>query len=184
MSRLAALATSVGLLSAVLVCLYLGPLASLGLQTWAGFIAWGAYAHAGGGWRVAGINLSGHLLGAFLSVAAHMPLSLLADVTGVPVAAGLLVGLGSAAFVLASRSPIFAAIPAAVYGFSCAAVLINVAKLPASLTALPPDQNPLLVVALSMTIGVAFGLACDGMTERLQSKNKVAGQLDRGASPI
>ncbi|MGE0282936.1 MAG: DUF1097 domain-containing protein [Rhizobiaceae bacterium] len=174
MSRLAASAASIGVLSAALVWLYVGPLASLGLQTWAGFIAWGAYAHAGGGWRVAGINLSGHLLGAILSVAAHMPITLLADLTGVPAAAGLLVGLGSAAFVLASRSPLFATIPAAVYGFSCAAVLINVAKLPASLTALPPAQNPLFVVALSMTIGIGFGLVCDWLTERLQGRSKAA----------
>jgi hypothetical protein len=176
MSRLAALAISVGLLSTALVYLYLGPLASLGLQTWAGFIAWGAYAHAGGGWRVAGINLSGHLLGAFLSVAAHMPLALLADMTGAPAAAGLLVGLGSAAFVLASRSPMFATIPAAVYGFSCAAVLINVAKLPPELTTLPPAQNPLFIVALSMTIGIAFGLASDWLTERLRGKDEAVGQ--------
>lgn len=161
MPRLSALAISIGVFSFALVWLYLGPLAGLGLQTWAGFIAWGAYAHAGGGLQAAKKNLPGHLLGAILSWLVHLAAPALAAQWGMPLAAGLLVGIGSAAFVLAAHFPVFGAIPAAVYGFSCVAALVNVGDRFDGLLSPSTADNALLAISLSMLIGILFGLASD-----------------------
>src|ERR1700738_3217397 len=49
MNLVARLALVISLLGAFATWLFLGPLASFGLQIWASFIMWGAFYHCGGG---------------------------------------------------------------------------------------------------------------------------------------
>ena len=49
MNLTTALALVIGALGAVATWLFLGPLATLGLQIWVAFIAWASFYHCGGG---------------------------------------------------------------------------------------------------------------------------------------
>jgi tetrahydromethanopterin S-methyltransferase subunit C len=91
----------------------------------------------------------------------------MADRLGVPVWAGICVGIGVAAMVLLANIPLFAAIPAQVYGFaSVVAMTLMSADGAANLTA-GSMANPVVVVILSMIVGAVFGYVSE----------KVAGML-------
>jgi ABC-type Fe3+-siderophore transport system permease subunit len=154
-----ALAISLGVLGAVAAWLFLGPLAShtsLGLQIWAAFIAWGCFYHCGG--KESGLqttiigNAAGAVIGGItLYVATKTGLD---AKLGLPLWAGICVGLGVAAMVLLANVPMFATIPAQVYGFASvvAMVLIGGGEVAAASLA-----NPVVAIILSMIIGAVFG---------------------------
>jgi hypothetical protein len=166
MSLHTALAISLGVLGAVATWLFLGPLGGA-LQIWAAFIAWGCFYHCGGretglqttivcntlGAIVAGITL----IVAGASIGASLPPA---------VWAAICVGLGVAAMVLLANVPLFASIPAQVYGFASVVALAILPATPGSMTAIA-ISNPVIVIILSMIIGAVFGYVSEKLAGML-----------------
>jgi hypothetical protein len=157
MSTNTALAISVGVLGAIATWLFLGPLGGA-LAIWAAFIAWGCFFHCGG--KETGLqsailcNAAGAIIaGITLYVATQTGVG---DKIGLPVWAAICVGIGVAAMVLLANIPLFAAIPAQVYGFASVVALTLLGNGAGNLTA-PSLQNPVAVIILSMIIGALFG---------------------------
>ncbi len=166
MSTNTALAISVGVLGAIATWLFLGPLGGA-LAIWAAFIAWGCFFHCGG--KEHGLQ-SAILCNAAGAVIAGITLIVatktgLADKLGLPVWAAICVGIGVAVMVLLANIPLFAAIPAQVYGFASVVAYTLMTK-DADLTA-ASLANPVVVIILSMIVGAVFGYVSE----------KVAGML-------
>ncbi len=167
MSTNTALAISVGVLGAIATWLFLGPLGGA-LAIWAAFIAWGCFFHCGGkehGLQSAILcNAAGAIIAGLTLIVATK--AGLADRLGLPVWAAICVGIGVAAMVLLANIPLFATIPAQVYGFASVVAYTLMKDAAGSLMA-PTLENPVVVVILSMIIGAIFGYVSE----------KVAGML-------
>jgi hypothetical protein len=165
MSKLIALAVSVGVLAIVATWLFGLPLLSENhLQVWQAFIAWGCHFHSGGkatGTRNTILCMSFGALVGMVSVLLAGQLGSLGAL-GTPLA----VGIGATVIVLASTIPLLAVIPASVYGFASIAGLI---LLGAGMT----PTTALLPTILSVIIGAAFGYVSEAATDML-SKNSAA----------
>ena len=167
MSANSALAISVGVLGAIATWLFLGPLGGM-LAIWAAFIAWGCFFHCGGSESGLQSAILGNIAGAIIAgitlwVATQTGLG---DKIGLPLWAGICVGVGVAAMVLLANVEIFAAIPAQVYGFASVVALTLLGNGAGNLSA-PAMANPVVVIILSMIVGAIFGWVSE----------KVAGML-------
>ncbi len=167
MSANTALAISVGVLGAIATWLFLGPLGGA-LAIWAAFIAWGCFFHCGGSESGLQSAILGNIAGAVIAgitlwVATQTGVG---DTLGLPVWAGICVGVGVAVMVLLANIPIFSAIPAQVYGFA-AVVALTLLGNGAGNLASPSMANPVVVIILSMIVGAIFGWVSE----------KVAGML-------
>jgi hypothetical protein len=162
MSLNTALAISLGVLGAVATWLFLGPLGGA-LAIWAAFIAWGCYYHCGG--KESGLQ-STILCTAAGAVIAGITLKVAGLSVGLPEVmwTAICVGLGVAAMVLFANVPLFASIPAQVYGF---AATIAYAMLKGGSVTAVSLENPVVVIILSMIIGAIFGYVSE----------KIAGML-------
>jgi len=166
MSSNTALAISVGVLGAIATWLFLGPLGGA-LAIWAAFIAWGCYFHCGGkeqGLQSAILNnAAGAVIGGLTLLAAGAAIG-----GSMPAAVwpAICVGIGVAAMVLLANVPVFASIPAQVYGFAAVVAYTLMKDAGGSLTA-GSMENPVVVIILSMIIGAVFGYVSE----------KVAGML-------
>jgi len=157
MSANTALAISVGVLGAIATWLFLGPLGGV-LAIWAAFIAWGCFFHCGGSESGLQSAILGNIAGAIIAgitlwVATQTGVG---DSLGLPIWAGICVGVGVAAMVLLANIPIFSAIPAQVYGFASVVALTLMGNGAGSLVA-PSMANPVVVIILSMIVGAIFG---------------------------
>ncbi len=161
MPLLTALAVSIGALAAVATYLFVGPLAALGLQIWAAFIAWAAFYHSGGKTAALASNIPAHIFGAFVGWVALYGVTVLGGSLGVPAAAALTVGIGAFVIVIAANMPALASIPSAVYGFGCIAAYSLLAGKIETLTAASIVDNPLINIVVSMVIGALFGFASE-----------------------
>lgn len=103
MPILTALAISIGVLGGLATWLFIGPMAGLGLQIWAAFIAWAAFYHSGGKEAALKTNIRAHVFGALVGLVALIGTTSLAGALGVPVAAAICVGIGAAVIVLAAN---------------------------------------------------------------------------------
>jgi len=167
MSANYALAISVGVLGGIATWLFLGPLGGT-LAIWAAFIAWGCFFHCGGSESGLQSAILGNIAGAIIAgitlwVATQTGLG---DKIGLPLWAGICVGIGVAAMVLLANVEIFAAIPAQVYGFASVVALTLLGNGAGNLSA-PAMANPVVVIILSMIVGAIFGWVSE----------KVAGML-------
>ncbi len=90
----------------------------------------------------------------------------LADKLGLPIWAGICVGLGVAAMVLLANIPLFATIPAQVYGFASVVAYTLMKDAAGSLTA-ASLENPVVMVILSMIIGAVFGYVSEKLAGML-----------------
>ncbi|MGA8690504.1 MAG: DUF1097 domain-containing protein [Methyloceanibacter sp.] len=166
MSLNTALAISLGVLGAVAAWLFLGPLDGK-LAIWAAFIAWGCFFHNGGKESGLQSTILGNAAGAIIagitlivasaSIGASLPAA---------VWVAICVGLGVAAMVLLANVPLFASIPAQVYGFASVVALALLPATPGSMTAVSM-ANPVIAIILSMIVGAVFGYVSE----------KVAGML-------
>lgn len=169
MSLNTALAISLGVLGAIAAWLFLGPLAahtSLGLQIWAAFIAWGCFFHCGGKESGLQTTIICNAVGAVVSgITLYVATKTGLDASlGLPLWAGICVGLGVAAMVLLANVPMFATIPAQVYGFASVVAMVLIGSGDVTATSL---ANPVIVIILSMIAGAVFGYVSE----------KVAGML-------
>jgi hypothetical protein len=167
MSSNTALAISVGVLGAIATWLFLGPLGGA-LAIWAAFIAWGCYFHCGGkeqGLQSAIVNnAAGAVIGGLTLLAAGAAIG-----GSLPAAVwpAICVGVGVAAMVLLANIPMFAAIPAQVYGFaSVVAYTLMTTDGAANLTA-GSMANPVVVIILSMIVGAVFGYVSEKLAGML-----------------
>lgn len=173
MSSNSALAISVGVLGAIATWLFLGPLGGA-LAIWAAFIAWGCFFHCGG--KEAGLqsailnNAAGAVIAGITLIVATK--TGMADKLGLPIWAALCVGVGVAAMVVLANVPVFAAIPAQVYGFASVVAYTLMKDAAGSLTA-GSLENPVVIIILSMIIGAVFGYVSE----------KVAGMLAVAGNP-
>lgn len=171
MSPLVALSIAIGILGAGATWLFL----SVGsILIWACFIGWACFFHSGGNIEALKKTVICNSLGAvFAVVSAMLILSTpLAQVLGLPLGAGIVVGVMACLLCLLAHVELFNVIPASVYGFAAtfAFLLQTPEKLAiAKLTALNLD-NALIVVPLSMAVGAGFGFASGKLGGVLQAK--------------
>jgi Protein of unknown function (DUF1097) len=162
MSLNTALAISLGVLGAVATWFFLGPLGGA-LAIWAAFIAWGCYYHCGG--KESGLQTT-IICTAVGAIVAGITLKVAGLSIGLPEVmwTAICVGLGLAAMVLLANVPLFASIPAQVYGF---AATVAYALLKGGSVTAASMENPVVVIILSMIIGAILGYVSE----------KVAGML-------
>jgi len=162
MPLLTALAISIGVLGGLATWLFTGPvLGALGLQIWAAFVAWAAYYHSGGTEAALRTNIPAHIFGALVGWIVLILLGSLAGSLGVPLAAGILVGIGAAIMVFGANIPALGSIPSSVYGFACVAGYTLLANKLATLTSASIVDNPLNNIVISMIIGALFAFASE-----------------------
>ncbi len=168
MSLVSALAISVGVLGGVATWLFLGPLAG-GLQIWATFIAWACYFHCGG--KEAGLKATvlANIAGAVMAWLTLLAVSRggLGEALGLPVWAGICVGVGVLVMILLGHLPAFAAIPAMVYGFAATAGYALLATDGLANLTTAGLANPLATIVLSMIVGAAFGYVSEKLAGML-----------------
>jgi hypothetical protein len=133
------------------------------LAIWAAFIAWGCFYHAGG--KESGLQ-STIVCAAAGAIIAGITLKVAGMSLGLPEVmwTSICVGLGVAAMVLLANVPLFASIPAQVYGF---ASTVAYALMKGGSVTAASLENPVAVIILSMIIGAIFGYVSE----------KVAGML-------
>jgi hypothetical protein len=173
MSLNTALAISLGVLGAIATWLFLGPLGG-SLAIWAAFIAWGCFFHNGG--KEAGLQstILGTVAGAII---AGITLKIATAEIGASLPAAvwpaIIVGIGVAAMVLLANVPLFASIPAQVYGFASTVALTLLTNAGGNLTA-ASLENPVIVIILSMIIGAVFGYVSEKVAGMLVADRRAA----------
>ncbi|MBV9755938.1 MAG: DUF1097 domain-containing protein [Alphaproteobacteria bacterium] len=162
MSLIMALAISIGGLGGIATFLVFGPLAAVNLQIWAIFIAWACFYHCGG--KDAGLrNTIVHTV--FGAIMAWIALLLvtqipLADSIGLPLWAGICVGVTVFVLVLAASNAALSIIPASVYGYAATAAYGLLGTKLDTLTQ-PSMHNPLIVIAVSLVVGAVLGFVSE-----------------------
>ena len=169
MSSLLALSVSIGVLGAIATMLFL----HFGLLIWAAFIAWACFFQTGGNTAALKSTIVCNIFGAFLAwVAAIAILGFPHAALGLPVWAGIMVGLTVLVLCLASQVPALSSIPASVYGY--AAVFAYLLQTPDAMSLVrllsATTANAFVIVGLSMIIGALFGLASGMMAGALTTK--------------
>lgn len=172
MSQLTALSVSIGILGAIATWLYL---TVGGILIWAGFIAWACFFHCGGDTNALKNTIANNIWGCICAWAAALLILgvPMADKLGLPVWAGICVGLLALVLCLGANIKAISVIPAGVYGFAASfAFLLQTPEMlsMANLTSLSL-KNSLIVVPLSIIIGAIFGFV----------SGKVAGMLTKAA---
>ncbi|HWO10987.1 MAG TPA: DUF1097 domain-containing protein [Polyangiaceae bacterium] len=159
MKKPEALSVSIGVLGAVdtFVTATLIP-----VPVWVTFIAWASFVVVGGGRRGWVQSLACNGTGI---VIASLTLLVIALSSAGAVGAAVLVGLGSAAMVQASKVPLLAPTPAIVWGFASLVGTTFATGVPITTLGL---NNPLLVAALAMLIGASFGFAAEAFARVLE----------------
>jgi hypothetical protein len=168
------LAISIGGLGGIATWLYLGPLGGM-LQIWATFIAWGCFYHCGG--KEAGLrttivcNIAG-------AVIAWVTLLIVVNTGGIGGAlpaglwAGIVVGVTVAVMVLVANIPMFATIPAMVYGYASVAAY-GLLSPTANVTA-GDFTNPLITIVVSMVLGAVLGYVSEKVGVALSARRTAA----------
>ena len=174
MPLLTALALSIGILGGIATWLFVGPMAGLGLQIWAAFVAWAAYYHSGGKEVSLKSNIPAHIWGAVLGWVVLLGINGLAGSLGVPLAAGISVAITVIVLVLGANISMFASIPSAVYGYACVAAYALLAGKLGTLTAASLVDNPLINIVVSMVIGALLGWLSERIAGALATKTPAA----------
>ncbi len=174
MSQLVALSLSIGILGGIATFVFLKFLTSY--LIWAAFIAWGCYFATGGNTEALKNTIVCNVFGAIVAwIAALVLVSVnLGETLGMPLWAGIVVGVTVCALCLAAHVKALATIPASVYGYACVFAFLlagggaNLTR--DSLLDTSPTHNPLIAVAVSMILGALFGLASGKLGGALTKK--------------
>lgn len=103
-----------------------------------------------------------------------MATTTLAGSLGVPIAAGICVGIGVIVLVLGANLPLLAQIPSAVYGFASVAAYALLANKLGTLTSASIVDNPLINIVLSMVIGSLLGWLSEKVGTALAARQTAA----------
>jgi hypothetical protein len=161
MDLIVALAISIGVLGGIATWVALGPLAGI-LQIWVIFIAWACFYHCGGGETGLKNTIVCTIVGAIVAWIALLIITSIdmSGSLGLPLWAGIVVGVTVLIMVLLAKVPALATIPAMVYGYAAVAgfFLLNAFDTPpgADLTA-ANFTNPLVAVIVSLVVGAILG---------------------------
>ena len=171
MTPLVALALSIGALGGIATAIYL----KTGMAIWAGFIAWACFFHCGGDSNALKQTIVGNIFGAICAwVAALIILSVpLGDSLGLPLWAGIVVGITVFIMCIAAHIKALAVIPASVYGYAATfayLLLTAQAMVIAEMTAVDFKRNAFLFVVISMALGALFGMASAKLGAALAKK--------------
>ena len=152
---------SIGLLA--VVDTYLTATA-LPVPVWVTFIAWASFFIVGGGNTGLVRSVASNLAGLLIS---SVTLLAIASFPSAPIYAALLVGIGSAAMVQASKSTLLSILPAIVWGFASTVGTTVATGKPITTAGL---GNPALVAATALVVGALFGYASEWLGEALTEK--------------
>lgn len=163
MKQLEAFTISIGLLAVVDTYF---TAAILPLPVWVTFIAWASFFIVGGGSAGFVKSVSCNLTGLVIS---SLTLILIKSFNGDVFTASILVGIGSAAMVQASRIAKINTLPAIVWGFA-STVGTTIATGKDILT--PGFENPALIAATALIVGASFGYISEVLGNALTSDNE------------
>lgn len=136
----------------------------LPVPVWVTFIAWASFFIAGGGNKGFVQSVASNLTG--LSISA-LTLLAIASSPNAPIYPALLVGIGSAAMVQASKSTLLSILPAIVWGFASTVGTTAATGKPITTVGL---DNPALVAATALVVGALFGYVSERLGEALTAK--------------
>ncbi len=171
MSQLTALALVAGVVGGIATAVSLSdPGIESGLLIWAIFIGLACFFHSGGDNNALKNTIVGNVFGCVVATGVAVVILSLPDLTetlGLPIWAGIVVGVGCVVAVLAANVPTFASIPATVYGFAAtfAFLLLKPDALSIANLTLPSlKDNALISVAVSLVIGAVLGYVTGKIT--------------------
>jgi hypothetical protein len=136
------------------------------VPVWVTFIAWASFFVLGGGRAGFVKSVASNLTGL---VIASLTLLCIATTSGGAIAVAVLVGIGSAAMVQASKIKLLDVLPAIVWGFA-STVGTMVATGKAITTA--GIGNPALIAAAALVTGAVFGFVSEVVGEALQFRRE------------
>ena len=163
MNLINALAISIGVLAAVATWVCLGN--SAGLQVWALFIGWGSFYHTGGGTDGLTKSAINHVWGV---VVATIALFVVGTVGGAVIVTSAIVGASVVVLVLGAHLPLFATIPAAVYGYASTAAFCLLTGV--AIGDLTVSAQAAGMVLASMILGNIFGFVSEKAAGALTTK--------------
>jgi hypothetical protein len=134
------------------------------VPVWVTFVAWASFFIVGGG--AAGLRQSivSNLIG---MVIASLTLLAVSFTSTAPVVVAVMVGLGSAAMVQASKFKLLSILPAIVWGFASLVSTAVATGKPLTTTGL---TNPALVAGAALILGGVFGFVSEILGEMLTRK--------------
>lgn len=136
----------------------------LPIPVWVTFIAWASFFIVGGGKAGLGQSIASNLTGVIIS---SLTLLAISFSSATPIVIAILVGIGSAAMVQASKVKLLNILPAIVWGF--ASTVGTTAATGKAITTIGLG-NPALVAATALIVGGLFGYISEIVGEALCAK--------------
>ena len=136
----------------------------LPVPVWVTFIAWASFFIVGGGNKGLVRSVASNLTGLLISSGTLLAI---ASFPSAPIYAAVLVGIGSAAMVQASKNTLLSILPAIVWGFASTVGTTVATGKPITTAGL---DNPALVAATALAVGALFGYASEWFGEALTDK--------------
>lgn len=138
----------------------------LPIPVWVTFIAWASFFIVGGGKNGLGQSIASNLTGVLIS---SLTLLAISFSSATPIVIAILVGIGSAAMVQASKIKLLNILPAIVWGF--ASTVGTTAATGQAITTIGLG-NPALVAATALIVGGLFGYASEIIGDMLYAKRR------------
>jgi hypothetical protein len=138
--------------------------AILPIPVWVTFIAWASFFIVGGGSRGLIQSVASNLTGLAIG---SLTLLAISSTSSAPLVAAILVGLGSAAMVQASKATLLNALPAVVWGFASTVGTTVASGMPITTLGI---GNPAIVAAAALIVGGLFGYVSELFGEFLTDK--------------
>ncbi len=136
----------------------------LPVPVWVTFIAWASFFIVGGGNKGLLQSVASNLTGLLISSATLLAI---ASFPSSPIYPAVLVGIGSAAMVQASKSTLLSILPAIVWGFASTVGTTVATGKPITTAGI---DNPALVAATALIVGALFGFVSERLGEALTEK--------------
>lgn len=136
----------------------------LPVPVWVTFIAWASFFIVGGGSKGLVQSVASNLTGLAIS---SLTLLTMASLPSSPLIAAVLVGIGSAAMVQASKATLLSILPAIVWGFASTVGTTVATGKPITTAGI---DNPALVAATALVVGALFGYVSELFGEALTEK--------------
>lgn len=136
----------------------------LPVPVWVTFIAWASFFIVGAGNKGLVQSVASNLTGLAISSATLLAIAM---APGTPLMAAILVGIGSAAMVQASKATLLGILPAIVWGFASTVGTTVATGKPITTVGI---DNPALVAATALVVGALFGWVSERLGEALTDK--------------
>jgi uncharacterized protein DUF1097 len=137
----------------------------LPVPVWVTFIAWASFFILGGGSKGLVQSVASNLSGVAIS---SLTLLAISSTSGAPIVVAILVGVGSAAMVQASKVTLLSILPAIVWGFASTVGTTVATGKPITTMSI---ENPAIVAATALIVGGLFGFVSELLGETLTEKS-------------